>query len=195
MKITELAKELKMTGEEVLEKAKAMGVPVAKTSDDMSDMDTVAVRNTLTRGGAKVETKVARKTATKKSAAEKKENQAGWEQISADEKGIRDAKIAGMDNGGWESFTDDLKDGSDLKTGSRGNVAAGEKGSGTQKKVRDKINEQQSDGHQLDHLCKHLIDLCALTFDFHTEAVGRFVTIHLLRELTIQQARETSSAK
>ncbi|MBE6045416.1 MAG: translation initiation factor IF-2 [Clostridiales bacterium] len=75
MKITELAKELKMTGEEVLEKAKAMGVPVAKTSDDMSDMDTVAVRNTLTRGGAKVETKVARKTATKKSAAEKKENE------------------------------------------------------------------------------------------------------------------------
>ena len=78
-----------------------------------------------------------------KNAAEKQENQAGWEQISADEKGIRDAKIAGMDNGGWESFTDDLKDGSDLKTGSRGNVAAGEKGSGTQKKVRDKINEQQ----------------------------------------------------
>jgi len=75
MKITELAKELKMTGEEVLEKAKTMGVPVAKTSDDMSDMDTVAVRNTLTRGGAKVETKVARKTATKKSAAEKKENE------------------------------------------------------------------------------------------------------------------------
>ena len=75
MKIAELAKELKMTGEEVLEKAKTMGVPVAKTSDDMSDMDTVAVRNTLTRGGAKVETKVARKTATKKSAAEKKENE------------------------------------------------------------------------------------------------------------------------
>ena len=44
MKITELAKELKLTGEEVLEKAKAMGVPVAKTSDDMSEMDTVAVR-------------------------------------------------------------------------------------------------------------------------------------------------------
>ena len=75
MKITELAKELKMTGEEVLEKAKAMGVPVAKTSDEMSDMDAVAVRNTLTRGGAKVETKVARKPATKKSAAEKKENE------------------------------------------------------------------------------------------------------------------------
>ena len=72
MKITELAKELKMTGEEVLEKAKAMGVPVAKTSDDMSDMDTVAVRNTLTRGSGKAETKVARKTVTKKTVAEKK---------------------------------------------------------------------------------------------------------------------------
>ena len=72
MKITELAKELKMTGEEVLEKAKAMGVPVAKTSDDMSDMDTVAVRNTLTKGSGKAETKVARKTATKKTVAEKK---------------------------------------------------------------------------------------------------------------------------
>ena len=72
MKITELAKELKMTGEEVLEKAKAMGVPVAKTSDDMSDMDTVAVRNTLTRGSGKAETKVARKTVAKKNVAEKK---------------------------------------------------------------------------------------------------------------------------
>ena len=72
MKITELAKELKMTGEEVLEKAKAMGVPVAKTSDDMSDMDAVAVRNTLTRGSGKAETKVARKSATKKASAEKK---------------------------------------------------------------------------------------------------------------------------
>lgn len=72
MKITELAKELKMTGEEVLEKAKAMGVPVAKTSDDMSNMDTVAVRNTLTRGSGKAETKVARKTVAKKNVAEKK---------------------------------------------------------------------------------------------------------------------------
>ena len=72
MKITELAKELKMTGEEVLEKAKAMGVPVAKTSDSMSDMDTVAVRNTLTRANGKAETKVARKSVVKKSAAEKK---------------------------------------------------------------------------------------------------------------------------
>ena len=71
MKITELAKELKMTGEEVLEKAKAMGVPVAKTSDDMSNMDTVAVRNTLTRGSGKAETKVARKTVAKKNVAEK----------------------------------------------------------------------------------------------------------------------------
>ena len=75
MKITELAKELKMTDQEVLDKAKAMGVPVAKVSDEMSDMDTVAVRNTLTRGSGKAETKVARKSTTKKSAAEKKENE------------------------------------------------------------------------------------------------------------------------
>ena len=75
MKITELAKELNMTGKEVLEKAVAMGVPVTKTSDDMSDMDTVAVRNTLTHGSGKAETKVARKTATKKAAADKKENE------------------------------------------------------------------------------------------------------------------------
>ena len=75
MKITELAKELNMTGKEVLEKAIAMGVPVTKTSDNMSDMDTVAVRNTLTHGSGKAETKVARKTATKKAAADKKENE------------------------------------------------------------------------------------------------------------------------
>ena len=75
MKISELAKELNMTAKEVLEKAVAMGVPVSKTSDDMSDIDTVAVRNTLTRGSGKAETKVARKTATKKSAADKKESE------------------------------------------------------------------------------------------------------------------------
>ena len=75
MKITELAKELGMTGKEVLEKAIAMGVPVTKTSDNMSDIDTKAVKNTLTRASGKAETKVARKTATKKSAADKKENE------------------------------------------------------------------------------------------------------------------------
>ena len=75
MKITELAKELGMTGKEVLEKAIAMGVPVAKTTDTMSDIDTAAVRNTITRASSKAETKVARKTATKKAAAEKKENE------------------------------------------------------------------------------------------------------------------------
>ena len=72
MKISELAKELNMTGKEVLEKAVAMGVPVSKTSDNMSDIDTVAVRNTLTKGSGKAETKVARKTVTKKAAEEKK---------------------------------------------------------------------------------------------------------------------------
>ncbi|MGX8773881.1 MAG: translation initiation factor IF-2 N-terminal domain-containing protein, partial [Bacillota bacterium] len=75
MKISELAKELNMTGKEVLEKAVAMGVPVSKTSDVMSDIDTVAVRNTLTKGSGKAETKVARKSTTKKATAEKKESE------------------------------------------------------------------------------------------------------------------------
>ncbi len=75
MKISELAKELNMTGKEVLEKAVAMGVPVTKTTDSMSDIDTVAVRNTLTRASGKAETKVARKSAAKKTTAEKKESE------------------------------------------------------------------------------------------------------------------------
>ena len=75
MKITELAKELNMSGAEVLEKAKAMGVDVSEVGDEMSDVDAAAVKNTITRGGAKAETKVARRNSTKKSSAEKKDGE------------------------------------------------------------------------------------------------------------------------
>lgn len=76
MKITELAKELNMNGTEVLEKAKAMGVDVSDIGDEMSDVDAAAVRNTITRGGAKAETKVARRSSSKKSSADKKDGEA-----------------------------------------------------------------------------------------------------------------------
>ena len=73
MKVKELAAELNMTGKEVLEKAKAMGVGVSKISDEMSDMDVTAVRNTIVRSiaKAKAETKVV-KVAPKKTDAEDK---------------------------------------------------------------------------------------------------------------------------
>ena len=72
MKIKDLAQELSLSGDEVLEKAKAMGIEVSKTSDDLSDMDTTAVKNTILKGGTHTETKVVR-TRTKKSDAEKKD--------------------------------------------------------------------------------------------------------------------------
>ena len=72
MKIKDLAQELSMNGDEVLEKAKAMGIEVSKTSDDLSDIDTTAVKNTILKGGTHTETKVVR-TRAKKSDAEKKD--------------------------------------------------------------------------------------------------------------------------
>ncbi len=65
MKITDLATELKLSGEVVLEKAKAMGVKVAGIADEISDIDATAIKNTITRSGAKNETKVARRTKKK----------------------------------------------------------------------------------------------------------------------------------
>ena len=65
MKLTDLATELKLSGEVVLEKAKAMGVKVASLADDISDIDATAIKNTITRSGAKNETKVARRTTKK----------------------------------------------------------------------------------------------------------------------------------
>ena len=60
MKIKDLAQELSLSGDEVLEKAKAMGIEVSKTSDDLSDMDTTAVKNTILKGGTHTETKADR---------------------------------------------------------------------------------------------------------------------------------------
>ena len=58
MKIKDLAPELSLSGDEVLEKAKAMGIKVSGTSDDLSDIDTTAVKNTILKGGTHTETKV-----------------------------------------------------------------------------------------------------------------------------------------
>ena len=75
MKIKDLAKGLKLSGEEVLEKARAMGISVSGVNDEMSDIDAAAVKNTITRGSAKAETKVARRSRTKKADSDKKEGE------------------------------------------------------------------------------------------------------------------------
>lgn len=74
MKIKELAAELNLTGKEVLEKAKSMGIEVSKTSDEMSDIDATAVKNTIMKSGTHTETKVVRVKA-KKSDSEKKDGE------------------------------------------------------------------------------------------------------------------------
>ena len=75
MKILDLAAELRLDGKEVLEKAKAMGIAVSEVSDEMSDIDATAVKNTIIRGNAKAETKVARRSKTKKAESDKKEGE------------------------------------------------------------------------------------------------------------------------
>ena len=72
MKIKELAAELSLSGEEVLEKAKSMGIDVSGTGDDMSDIDATSVKNTILRSGTHTETKVVR-VKPKKSDADKKD--------------------------------------------------------------------------------------------------------------------------
>ena len=72
MKIRDLAAELRMTGEEVLEKAKSMGIAVTKVTDELSDIDLTSVKNTIVRGREKAETTVVRVSRTKKEDAEKK---------------------------------------------------------------------------------------------------------------------------
>ena len=69
MKVKELADELNMSPKDVLDKAQSMGVKVSAVTDEMSDMDATAVRNTITKGGGKRETKVVKVT-PKKSGAE-----------------------------------------------------------------------------------------------------------------------------
>ena len=75
MKIIELAEELKIAGEEVLEKAQSMGIQVTDSSDELSDMDAKAVKNTILRKNAKSETKIARRSKTKKSEGDKKDGE------------------------------------------------------------------------------------------------------------------------
>ena len=75
MKIIELAEELKIVGEEVLEKAQSMGIEVTDSSDELSDMDAKAVKNTILRKNAKSETKIARRSKTKKSEGDKKDGE------------------------------------------------------------------------------------------------------------------------
>ena len=75
MKIKDLAEELRLSAEEVLEKAKAMGISVSAITDKVSDIDATAVKNTILRGNAKSETKVARRSKTKKADSEKKEGE------------------------------------------------------------------------------------------------------------------------
>ena len=74
MKIKELASELSLTGKEVLEKAKTMGIEVSGINDELSDIDTTAVRNTIMKSGTHAETKVVR-VRTKKSDSEKKDGE------------------------------------------------------------------------------------------------------------------------
>lgn len=74
MKIKELAAELSLTGKEVLEKAKSMGIKVSGISDELSDLDMTAVKNTIMKSGTNTETKVVRVKA-KKSENEKKDGE------------------------------------------------------------------------------------------------------------------------
>ncbi len=74
MKIKELASEISLTGKEVLEKAKSMGIEVSDINDELSDIDTTAVRNTIMKSGTHAETKVVR-VRTKKNDSEKKDGE------------------------------------------------------------------------------------------------------------------------
>lgn len=71
MKIKDLAAELNMTGKDVLEKAKSMGIEVANISDELSEIDATSVKNTIMRSGAHAETKVVRATVKKSESAAK----------------------------------------------------------------------------------------------------------------------------
>ncbi|MDD7035456.1 MAG: translation initiation factor IF-2 [Firmicutes bacterium] len=75
MKILDLAAELKLPADEVLEKAKSMGIHAAEISDEISNIDAASVRNTITRGSARQETKVARRSKARKSHEDKKDGE------------------------------------------------------------------------------------------------------------------------
>ena len=76
MKIKDLAAELNFADNDVLEKAKAMGIKVADVSDELSDIDVTAVKNTMMRSGKKAETtKVVRKAKKADAETEKKDDE------------------------------------------------------------------------------------------------------------------------
>lgn len=73
MKIHELAKELEMGVNEVLEKAQSMGIEVKDKDSTLKDIDAKAVKNTVLRSKSGAETKIVRATPKKaeKTAAKK----------------------------------------------------------------------------------------------------------------------------
>ena len=60
VKIKDLAKELEMDSKELLEKVKSMGMDADSESSTLSDINTMAVRNTVLRSRAGAETKIVR---------------------------------------------------------------------------------------------------------------------------------------
>jgi len=65
IKVHELAKELKLSSKDVLDKANAMGIEAKSHMSVLSDIDAIAVRNTTQRAKADSETKIV-KVAPKK---------------------------------------------------------------------------------------------------------------------------------
>ena len=65
MKVHELAKELNMTSKDILDKISTMGIEVKSHMSVLSDIDVIAIRNTILRGKNNSETKIV-KVAPKK---------------------------------------------------------------------------------------------------------------------------------
>ena len=60
MKIYEIAKELDVQSKDVLEKAKAMGIKVRDRTADLSEKDSLSLKNALSHGIGGMETKIVR---------------------------------------------------------------------------------------------------------------------------------------
>ena len=58
IKVFELAKELNMTSKDMLDKISSMGIDAKSHMSVLSDMDVIAVRNTILRGKSGAETKI-----------------------------------------------------------------------------------------------------------------------------------------
>ena len=72
MQIRDIAKELKLSDQEVLDKAVSMGISCDGADSEISDIDAKVVKNSIIHENDKKEIKVVR-TRAKKSEAEKKE--------------------------------------------------------------------------------------------------------------------------